>query len=95
MIDEDLKQLIEGTAAETRRQFETVAESFHHQVQTVAESVLSLGERMDRRFVDLDSRLADEFAETRSMIRLGDTDLDRRLRSLEERVARLESNTPH
>jgi hypothetical protein len=106
MIDEDLKQLIEGTAAETRKEFAAVADDLRHrfdiatealrsQGQLVAESVLTLSERMDRRFADLDSRMADEFAETRAMIRLGDADLDRRLRALEERVERLESNTAH
>jgi hypothetical protein len=131
MIDEDLKELIEGTAAATRRHVETMVEGlrqdvqridarlgqestetrqqfgdaisdmrrhfdittthFRGQVQLVAEGVIHGNERLER----LAHEIKAEFAETRAMMHLADAELDRRLRSLEERVERLEPNTPH
>ena len=109
MTDDELKRLIEGSAAETRehvdvvvaelrrgnaetrRHFDVVAEDFKSQVQLIAENVLSTGARLDRRIDDLESRMNNEFGEVKAMMRFSYADLDRRLRSLEERVERLES----
>jgi hypothetical protein len=113
MTDDELKRLIEGSAAETRRHveetasetrrhveavavetrrhFDVAVEDFKSQVQLVAENVLMTGERLDRRIDDLESRMTAEFGELRAGLRFSYSDLDRRLRSLEERVERLES----
>jgi hypothetical protein len=102
MTDDEFKRLIEGSAAETRRHLDDVAvetrrhfdvavEEFKSQVQLVAENVLMTGDRLDRRIDDLESRMNAEFGELKAGIRFSYSDLDRRLRSLEERVERLES----
>ncbi|MEO8035482.1 MAG: hypothetical protein ABI837_13685 [Acidobacteriota bacterium] len=93
-MDEDLKQVIEATAAESRRHFDVVAEGMKQQFQLVAEGVSSIGERTDRltgRFDSLEEGMHREFEEVRSMIRLSYTELDRRLRSLEETVGTLQA----
>jgi hypothetical protein len=126
-MDEDLKQLVLSTAAETRRHFDVVAEDtrqhvdvvaqetrrhvetvaeetrrhFHiaaedlkHHVQLALEGVSSNSARIDQ----LRTEMKEEFIELASMIRISYTQLDRRLRTLEEivsglvtRVDRLES----
>lgn len=93
-MDDDLKRLIDESASGTRRHFDVVAEELKHQVHLVGEGVTSNGERTDRIVTRLD-RLEDglhrEFEEVRSMIRLSYTELDRRLRSLEEIVGTLQA----
>ena len=95
-MDEDLKKLIESTAAETRRYFDVVAERLESKIDTVAEGVVAWNERIDR----FEARMHEEFNEVRSMIKFSHHELDRRLRTLEEvvsdlqaRVERLESST--
>jgi len=95
-MDEDLKKLIESTAAETRRHFDVVAEQLESKIDTVAEGVVGCNERIER----LETTMKEEFAEVRSMIKFSHQELDRRLRTLEEvvsdlqtRVERLESST--
>ncbi|HVT05449.1 MAG TPA: hypothetical protein VHL58_18975 [Thermoanaerobaculia bacterium] len=93
-MDDDVKRWIQDSAAETRQHFDVVAEGLLRQVQLVAEGVSSNGERTERLASRLD-RFEDgihhEFEEVRSMIRLSYTELDRRLRSLEETVGALQS----
>jgi hypothetical protein len=95
-MDEDLKKLIEITAAETRRHFDVVAERLESKIDTVAEGVVACNERIDR----FEAGMHEEFNEVRSMIKFSHHELDRRLRTLEEvvsdlqaRVERLESST--
>jgi hypothetical protein len=97
-MDDDLKQLIENTAAETRLHFDIVAEGLRQDVRLALEGVTANGERLDRLAVEMKQ----EFAEVRSMIRFSYAELDRRLRTLEEivsglqsRVERLESASTH
>lgn len=90
--------------ADTRRHFDVVAEGLRKDVQLVAEGVVASGQRTDRltgRIEQIERGIRGEFEETRSMIRLSYTELDRRLRTLEEtvstiqaRVDRLESGSP-
>ncbi len=95
MNDDDISRLIaraasdaaDRSALEMRRQFEIVAERIDSTVQTVAEGVAANQELVDR----MRREMAGEFEETRSMIRLSYTELDRRLRSLESRVDQIES----
>lgn len=95
MNDDDISRLIARAASEAadrsvlemRRQFEIVAERIDSTVQTVAEGVAANQELVDR----MRREMTGEFEETRSMIRLSYTELDRRLRSLESRVDHIES----
>lgn len=87
---------IDSTAEETRRHFDVVAEQLKSEIQTVAEGVLSVNERLDR----YQGEVKAEFVETRAMIKFSHHELDRRMKSLEDtvadlqtRVERLESTT--
>lgn len=94
MDDAELRRLIAGTGQETRQHFDVVAEGLRKQVQLVAEGVSSNGQRMDRvviRIDGLEQGVHREFEEVRAMIRLSYTELDRRLRSLEETVGALQA----
>jgi hypothetical protein len=93
-MDEDVKQLILSSAAETRRHFEVVAEELKQHVQLALEGVVANSMKIDQ----LRAEMKEEFVELRSMIRISYTQLDRRLSTLEEivsglqvRVDRLES----
>ena len=77
--------------SEIKRHFGVVAERLEGQIRQVAEGVAGLDERLDRRFSLLDERIDRQFEETRAMIRLSYTELDRRLKILEEGQADLES----
>jgi len=100
-MDEDLRKLIEDTAAETRRHFEVVAERLESKIDTVAEGVITVNQRVDRldakvdRLDDKVDRLAADvaaqFNDTRSMIKFSHHELDRRLRSLEDIVSDLQA----
>lgn len=65
LMDDDLKQLIENAAAETRRHFDIVAEGLRQDVRLALEGVTANGERLDRLAVEMKQ----EFAEVRSMVR--------------------------
>jgi len=85
---------IEGLREETLGRFERVEEAVRHnqvsleslrgEVRLVAEGVANTNERLDSFKVEV----SNEFAETRKMIRLGYSDLDRRVRALEARRER-------
>jgi len=64
---------------EIKRHFEIVVESVRSEVQAVAEGQLSLAERMEARFGEVHH----EFEETRQLIRLSYSELDRRVQKLE------------
>lgn len=106
-MSEDVKKLIESSAAEnrqlfgeTRRHFDVVAERMETKVEAIAEGLNHRMERLEQRFDHLESEIANEFNDTRSMIKFSHHELDRRVRTLEEsvadlqtRVGRLESST--
>ncbi len=73
------------TADEIKRHLNVVAEALRSEFRTVAEGVVATNERLDR----IESRMEEEFNETRSMIRLSFGELDRRLRTLESDVSSL------
>jgi hypothetical protein len=98
MEDQAIRQFFEKTAEETRRHFDVVAEGLRKEVQLVAEGVASLNDQV----VHLRGDMTRELTEVKSMIRLSYTELDRRLRTLEdtvlhlaERVNRLEAGRSH
>jgi hypothetical protein len=105
MPDDDLKRLLDtirqenATAhEETRRHFGVLVEGMETKIDTVADGVVSVNERIVR----LEATMKEEFAEVRAMIKFSHSELDRRLRTLEEivldlqgRVERLESSSTH
>ena len=98
MEDQAVRQLLEQFSAETRRHFDVVAEGLRKDSQLLAEGLATLTDQV----VSLRSEIAGEFTEVKSMIRLSYTELDRRLRTLEdtvlhleERVNRLEAERSH
>ncbi len=100
MTDDELKKLIENTAAETRRHFDVVAEDLEAKFQATAEGTTARFDRIDGRIERLAAEMTSEFNDVRSMIKFSHHELDRRLRTLEEvvsdlqtRVERLESST--
>jgi hypothetical protein len=70
---------------ETRRHFDVAAEGLRHEIKLAAESVVQLGEKLDRAETRLDEKIDRTTAETQGMIRVSHGELDRRLRTLDER----------
>lgn len=104
MADDEIKRLLEAhsagirehvdrQSAETRRHMDVVFERHEARSATVNEAITSLDERTQRGFAGVEEKIANESSEIRAMIRLSYTELDRRLRNLEDRVDRLEQTT--
>ncbi len=90
-MDEELRTLIEDTAAQTRRHFDTVAERLEKSIDAVAESVTVVDEKLSRRIDRFEERVERGFAETQAMIKFSHADLDRRISSLEHGFAGLQA----
>jgi uncharacterized protein YceH (UPF0502 family) len=91
---EDGRRHTEKLIEENRRHFEVIAERLESKIELVAEGVTHCNERLDRLDAKVDRLAADvaqEFNETRAMIKFSHHELDRRLRTLEEVVADLQS----
>ena len=86
MNEKELRDLILQSSMETRQHFDVVAEGLKREVQLVAEGVTNVGHKVDR----VDSEMHREFDDVRAMVRLSYTELDRRLRTLEESLSVLE-----
>jgi chromosome segregation ATPase len=104
MDDADLKQLIEASAAETRRYFDTVGEGLRHQIQLVAEGVetnTAQIQRLDSRLEQLDSRverLDVKVAQLDAKVEALDAKvegLDEKVEQLDERVEQLDAKVDH
>jgi phage shock protein A len=97
--DDELRRLIEGTAAETRRHFDTVAERLETKVQLVAEGVLGNTELirgLDRRAGNLETtvnQLDVKVSQLDVKVSKLDAKLDRLGTELEGRIERLEHST--
>ncbi len=104
MAEDDLKRLIESTAAETRRAFDITAErigketrdpmeifteSVKVEVKLVAESVPVLRGDMTRELSQLRQEMTRSFDDTKAMIKFSHAELDRRVRVLEHDVTDL------
>jgi phage-related tail protein len=76
---------------ELKRHLDIVAESLESKIQLVAEGVVNVDQKLDRRFDALKQEIEKESEETRALIRLSYTELDRRLTTLEGTVAALQS----
>ena len=98
MTDDDLKRLFESMRQEnaaahsnTRRHFEVLTEGTRKDIQIVAESVLLLREKLDRTETALHEKIDRTAAETQAMIKFSHVEIDRRMRTLEDAVADLQS----
>ena len=105
MTDDDLKGLFtalqrevagmreENSAAhaDTRRHFEVLTEATRNDIQLVAESVVILSDKLDRTATNLDAKIDRTAAETQAMIKFSHVEIDRRMRSLEDAVADLQT----
>lgn len=76
---------------ETRRHFDVVTEGTRKEIQLVAESVVGVNEKLDREAGDIREEMRRGFAETQAMIKFSHVEIDRRVRTLEEPVADLQS----
>jgi predicted nucleic acid-binding Zn-ribbon protein len=93
MGDDELKSLLESLRrenaaahVETRRHFDVVIEGARRDVRLVAEGVAQTREELAR----LETKVEQTAAETQAMIKFSHTDLDRRMRTLEETQSKLE-----
>ena len=66
------------TAEEIKRHFNVVAESLRSEIRTLADGFIATNARLDR----IESRMSEEFSETKAMVRLSFGELDRRIRAL-------------
>ncbi len=80
-----------GEVTEIKRHFNVVAERLEGRIQQLAEGLAGLDEKINREIGTLRAGMHEEFEETRAMIRLSYSELDRRLRVLETGYASLES----
>jgi hypothetical protein len=95
-MPEDLKQFAE----EIKRHFDVTAESLRSEIRLVAEGLITLDERMERKFAEVSREFEEvsrEFDEVKAMIKFSHAELARRLDShehdiadLRERIERLE-----
>jgi len=76
---------------ELRRYFDVVAEQSRSEIQLLAESVATRFDQVTSRIDQLEDKVDRGFAETQAMIRFSHAELDRRLRTLEDTVANLQS----
>jgi len=96
VTDEELKQLIQESAAETqrvigtridgvRRELGIQIEENTRKIELVAEGVSNLNEKIDRVEARLDAKIDETAAVTQGMIKFGYDRLDRRVTALEEK----------
>ena len=69
--------------AETRRHFDISTESLKHEIRLVAEKVIRVEEKLEREAASIRAEMNERFAETHALIRFSHTELDGRIRSLE------------
>ena len=60
------------------------AEALRSEIHLVAEGVAVVDEKIDRRTAELDEKIERTTAETHALIKYSYSDLDRRVRALEE-----------
>jgi uncharacterized protein YukE len=120
-MDDELRQLLKAMRQEnaatrdenaamhgdTRRYFDVVAEGLRHQIQQLAEGLQDTRETLAREAADIRQEMRHGFVETQAMIKFSHSELDRRVRALEDgqrttnetlaevqaRLDRLESST--
>ena len=88
---ERLDAKIDSTAENLRRHFDVTTEATNSNIRLVAESVTQLTDEMRRGFAAADKKFDTTTAETQAMIKFSHANLDRRLITLEETVADLQT----
>jgi len=83
----ETRRLFDAKAEEMKRHFDVTREDVERRFDSLAEAVQMLDEKMERRFTDVDSSIA----ETQAMIKFSHRELDRRISVLEETVDDLQS----
>jgi hypothetical protein len=68
-----------------------VTEGTRQEIRLVAKSVAGVNEKLDREAADIRDEIRRGFAETQAMIKFSHVGIDRRMRSLEDAVADLQS----
>lgn len=91
-MDEDLKRPIEERPKNAEAPFHVDPIAANPRRQIDVQIPVKLVASINQRFDQLTRDIKNEFAETKAMMRFSFSDVDRRLRSLEERVERLESS---
>ncbi|MEO8380280.1 MAG: hypothetical protein ABI779_11505 [Acidobacteriota bacterium] len=86
MTDDELKGLFESM----RRHFDVVSEATRGDLRLVAETIVLTHERIDRTTSSLGEHIERSSAETQAMIKFSHAEIDRRMRTLEERGRSLE-----
>lgn len=56
-MDEELKRLLESTAAETRRHFDVIAERLETRLDGLSEAVTIVDEKIDRKTAVIEERM--------------------------------------
>jgi uncharacterized protein YceH (UPF0502 family) len=115
MNDDELRKLFEGLSrditdtraelqteiADGRRHADIAVEQMQSRFDLLAEGLASVHEELQRTRTTLDEKIERTAGETQAMIKFSHRDLDRRVTSLEETVAELQSrverleNTAH
>jgi len=75
--------------AETRRHFDVALEAARSETQLVAEGVTQTRESLSRVAAELDEKIERTATETQAMIKFSHSELDRRLRTLEDSHGKL------
>ena len=94
MEEEAVKQIrvhFDGAVEEVKRHFGVVAEGLESKIQALAEGHSALERRLDAVKGELRGEMKREFEETRALIRLSYTELERRIGSLESDVSELQT----
>jgi hypothetical protein len=76
---------------EIKRHTGVLIEGLESRISQIAEGQVLLDEKVERRFDGVETRLTQGFGETQAMIKFSHTDLDRRIRVLEDGFSSLES----
>jgi len=92
---DQIQEHIDSKAAESRRHFEVVAEGLRSDIQQIAEGHRLLLERQDRLEGRMTEQTEQVIRELGAMIKFSHSDLDLRIRNLEETVSMLQSRVEH
>ena len=82
----ELRQELRGSAAETRRHFDVVAEDLRHDIRGVAEGVAATLERVDRLGSELRTEMDQRFAAAHAVVRVAFREVRRDISSLRARL---------
>jgi hypothetical protein len=103
----ETRQYIDQKTEEMRRHSEVTAERLEGKLELLAESIVRVDEKLDHEAAAIRDEMQRGFADTQAMIKFSHSELDRRMRVLEEghrnleetvadlqaRIERLESST--